>query len=61
VAYDSGSKVWIAVGTNGGDVSSDSGRTWRPLEIGQNWNALSLPFVVGSGGRIGKLDFASIH
>jgi hypothetical protein len=28
-----------------------------PLD--RNWNALSLPFVVGSHGRIGRLDEAA--
>lgn len=46
--------AWITVGTNGSDVSRDDGRTWQPLDDG-NWNALSLPFVVGPGGRIGRL------
>jgi len=59
VAYDAASGAWIAVGTNGTDVSSDDGRTWRGVgsdaTISDNWNALSLPFAVGPKGRIGKL------
>jgi photosystem II stability/assembly factor-like uncharacterized protein len=55
VAWDNASRAWIAVGTNGSDVSRDDGRTWRHLDDG-NWNAISLPFVVGPRGRIGKLD-----
>ena len=35
--------------------SRDDGRTWQPLDDG-NWNALSLPFVVGPNGRIARLD-----
>jgi hypothetical protein len=31
------------------------GYSWQPLDNG-NWNALSLPFVVGPHGRIGKLN-----
>lgn len=56
VAYDSTAKHWIAVGPNGTDISSDDGIAWR-AQTGaeQNWNALSLPFVVGPKGRIGKL------
>jgi hypothetical protein len=46
-------KGWIAVGTNGSDLSRDDGKTWRPLDDG-TWNALSLPFVVGPGGRIAR-------
>jgi photosystem II stability/assembly factor-like uncharacterized protein len=65
VAYDAVSKAWITVGPNGTDVSTDDGRNWRPLrpdpalhdppDADQHWNALSLPFVVGPHGRIGKL------
>ncbi len=55
VAWDSDTKAWIAVGTNGSDISFDDGKTWQPLDNG-NWNALSLPWVVGPGGRIAKLD-----
>ena len=63
VAYDAAAKVWIAVGPNGTDISTDDGKTWRALKptagesVGadQKWNALSLPFAVGPEGRIGKL------
>jgi photosystem II stability/assembly factor-like uncharacterized protein len=65
VAYDAASKVWITVGPNGTDVSTDDGRNWRalrldpalgePADADQHWNALSLPFVVGPHGRIGRL------
>jgi photosystem II stability/assembly factor-like uncharacterized protein len=54
VAWDQGNAAWITAGTNGTDVSYDNGRTWQPLDYG-NWNALSLPWVVGPNGRIGKL------
>jgi photosystem II stability/assembly factor-like uncharacterized protein len=53
-------KLWITVGTNGSDVSRDDGKTWQPLDNG-NWNALSLPFVVGPNGRIARLDPAAIR
>ena len=63
VAYDPTTKTWITVGPNGTDISTDDGRNWRPLrpastdppDADQHWNALSLPFVVGPHGRIGKL------
>lgn len=48
-------KAWITVGTNGSDISRDDGKTWAPLDDG-NWNALSLPFVVGPKGRIARLS-----
>jgi photosystem II stability/assembly factor-like uncharacterized protein len=65
VAYDPASKTWITVGPNGTDISTDDGKNWRalhpdpalhePPDADRNWNALSLPFVVGPHGRIGKL------
>ena len=65
VAYDTATKTWITVGPNGTDVSTDDGKNWRALrpdpvmheaaDADREWNALSLPFVVGSHGRIGKL------
>jgi hypothetical protein len=66
VAYDAVTKTWITVGPNGTDISIDDGRNWRALKPATNpfvgppdadrdWNALSLPFVVGPHGRIGKL------
>lgn len=55
VAWDAAAKAWIAAGTNGSDVSYDDGRTWAALDNG-NWNALSLPYIVGPNGRIARLD-----
>jgi photosystem II stability/assembly factor-like uncharacterized protein len=63
VAYDEKSKTWLTVGPNGTDISTDDGKNWRalkpksgrPADADKNWNALSLPFVVGPNGRIGKL------
>ena len=70
VAYDLATKTWITVGPNGTDVSTDDGRNWRAVhpdaalhdapDADRNWNALSLPFVVGPHGRIGKLDAQSL-
>jgi photosystem II stability/assembly factor-like uncharacterized protein len=54
VAWDADAKAWIAAGTNGTDISYDDGRTWHALDDG-NWNALSLPWIVGPKGRIAKL------
>ena len=54
VAWDKADRAWIAVGTNGSDYSRDDGKTWHPLDNGE-WNALSLPYVVGPKGRIAKL------
>jgi hypothetical protein len=63
VAYDASTKTWITTGPNGTDISRDDGRNWSALrpsaqdapDADKNWNALSLPFVVGPKGRIGKL------
>jgi photosystem II stability/assembly factor-like uncharacterized protein len=63
VAYDPTQKLWITVGPNGTDISRDDGKNWQPLkpsgydpaDADKNWNALSIPFVVGPNGRIGKL------
>lgn len=59
VQWSAALHAWITVGTNGSDISRDDGRTWRPLDNG-NWNALSLPFVVGPNGRIAKLNPVAI-
>jgi photosystem II stability/assembly factor-like uncharacterized protein len=66
VAYDAGAEAWITVGPNGTDVSTDDGKNWTALkpdvargeaaDADRNWNALSLPFVVGPKGRIGKRE-----
>lgn len=66
VAYDPSTKTWITVGPNGTDISTDDGKNWRPIhpdaalheapDADRNWNALSLPYVVGPKGRIGRLD-----
>jgi len=63
VAFDRERDRFIAVGPNGTDVSDDDGMDWHSLKPGpsddpeadQQWNSLSLPFVVGPHGRIGLL------
>jgi len=52
--------AWITAGTNGSDISRDDGKTWQPLDDG-NWNALSLPFVVGPKGRIARLQTSYLN
>lgn len=71
VAYDASRKTWFAVGPTGTDISTDHGVHWHALlpslkegnETGadRNWNALSLPYVVGPNGRIGKLRESSLE
>jgi photosystem II stability/assembly factor-like uncharacterized protein len=59
VQWSEALKAWITVGTNGSDISRDDGKTWQPLDEG-NWNALSLPFVVGPNGRIARINSAAV-
>jgi len=59
IQWSESEKLWITAGTNGSDISRDDGRTWQPLDNG-NWNALSLPFVVGPKGRIARLNPSAI-
>ncbi|MFY9852854.1 MAG: hypothetical protein WAK26_03130, partial [Terracidiphilus sp.] len=59
VQWSEALKAWITVGTNGSDISRDNGKTWQPLDNG-NWNALSLPFVVGPNGRIARMNPAAL-
>jgi hypothetical protein len=59
VQWSESLKLWITAGTNGSDISRDDGKTWQPLDNG-NWNALSLPFIVGPKGRIARLNPAAI-
>ena len=54
VQYSPTLKAWITAGTNGSDISLDDGRTWQPID-NNNWNALSLPFIVGPKGKIARL------
>ena len=60
MAWDTGDKAWITVGSNGSDISYDDGVTWQWLDSG-NWNALSLPWAVGPNGQIGKLGTLPAH
>lgn len=54
VAWNSTDSTWIAAGSSGSDISRDNGNRWRPLDH-NNWNAISLPFIVGPDGRIARL------
>jgi photosystem II stability/assembly factor-like uncharacterized protein len=55
VAWEQNIQAWIAVGPNGSDLSYDEGMSWQRFDRA-GWNALSLPWVVGPDGRIGKLS-----
>lgn len=54
VVWYAEAKAWISAGSNGSDISHDDGRNWQRLDDG-DWNALSLPYVVGPHGRIARL------
>ena len=54
VAWNSTDSTWIAAGSSGSDISRDNGNRWQPLDH-NNWNAISLPFIVGPDGRIARL------
>ncbi len=59
VAWSADAKAWIAVGTNGSDVSYDDGQTWKRVDDGE-WNAVSLPYAAGPKGRIGKIGAGAL-
>jgi photosystem II stability/assembly factor-like uncharacterized protein len=59
VQWSESQKLWITAGPNGSDLSRDDGKTWQPLDSG-NWNALSLPFIVGPKGSIARLNPAAL-
>jgi len=69
IAYYAAAGSWLAVGQSGVDASSDDGKTWHPLasvsgsskDAAPNWSALSLPFVVGDKGQIGKMNLAKLQ
>jgi photosystem II stability/assembly factor-like uncharacterized protein len=61
VAFLPGRKVWLAVGTSGSDISSDGGKSWKPLDSGA-YNAIGTAagdavWAVGPGGRIARLQW----
>ncbi len=58
VQWDPKWQAWITVGSNGSDISTDDGRTWKRFDSA-SWNALSLPWVAGPNGRVASLDRAS--
>ena len=44
----------VAVGTSGADLSTDGGKTWRPLNT-ENYNAVQRGWAVGPNGRIARV------
>ena len=69
VAFDIATQIWITIGLNGTNISRDDGYNWQalkpsasdPVDADKKWNALSLPFVVGPMGRIGKLEASPLQ
>jgi photosystem II stability/assembly factor-like uncharacterized protein len=60
VAWDESLRAWIAAGPNGSDVSYDDGHTWKHFD-NTSWNALSLPWAVGAGGKIASLNESALE
>lgn len=66
VDFDGDRSRFVAVGPNGTDATVDDGLIWQALKPGpgeepdadQHWTAISLPFVVGPQGRVGRLAAA---
>ncbi len=48
------SKLVVAVGTSGADLSRDGGRTWEPVETA-GYNAIQPGWAVGPEGRIARV------
>ncbi len=44
----------VAVGTSGADLSTDGGKTWRPVNA-ENYNAVQRGWAVGPKGRIARV------
>ena len=68
--HDSAGKAWALrrppLGKRLGSAH-DMGREYRVIaalhetpDADRNWNAISLPYVVGPKGRIGRLDDAAV-
>ena len=57
VAWSAALQAWIAVGPSGTDISHDDGANWAAVDKG-NWNAMSLPWVCGPNGSLGRLSTA---
>src|SRR5215510_4373414 len=62
VAYVPGTKTIVALGPQGGDYSTDDGRTWTPI-TGPGFDTFSfvpgkkLGWGAGAGGKISRLNF----
>lgn len=50
VAYVRERKMWLATGTSGSDVSTDSGKTWKPFDSG---SCHAMSFAGGAGWAVG--------
>lgn len=57
LGYFSPQGLWMTIGPGGTDSSADDGQRWHalqpvqdePKDAGQNWSAMSFPFVVEAG------------
>ena len=65
VVFDQRTLRFVAAGPNGVEISTDNGAHWAPVaglepETAKGWNAISLPFMVGWKGRIGRFTPTTI-
>jgi hypothetical protein len=57
-------RSWIAVGPSGADLTTDDGRTWKPV-ASEGYDTLSFApgkavgWAAGNSGRIAKLTMAA--
>jgi photosystem II stability/assembly factor-like uncharacterized protein len=63
IAWLPGSRLWIATGTSGSDISTDNGKTWKLFDEG-SYNAMSFTssgagWAVGGRGRIARFQAES--
>lgn len=60
VAIQPGTRTLVATGPKGGFVSSDGGRSWRPLSPENHWSVTFTPggtgWMVGAKGRITRVE-----
>jgi photosystem II stability/assembly factor-like uncharacterized protein len=59
VVFLNGSKIWIATGTSGSDISTDDGQTWKRFDEGP-FNSMSFVgdegWAVGPRGRVARFQ-----
>lgn len=59
-------QAWIAVGAGGTAITDIDAKRWHSAQAAgseqdRGWTALALPFAVGAGGHIARLDEAKVQ